>query len=129
MRVLQNASPYPNYFVQKPIEQLTDRNVGRNVSVVKYIDPTATKLLYSCVQQEWGVSVTVRIVWSVGRDGRGSQVKGRLVSNASFKSVTNPFFCTKKIGKSNRRIFNLHLFYTQSESSNTLEKWCVSSDG
>ena len=34
-----------------------------------------------------------------------------------------PFLVPKQLGKSNRRIFNIHLFYTQLESSNTLENW------
>ena len=55
---------------------------------------TATKLWYSCVQREWGASIRVRSVGSVGREGRGSQVKGGLVANPNFStdnSFSNPW--------------------------------------
>ena len=39
------------------------------------------------------------------------------------------FFLPKNRKISNRRLFNLHMFYTQSESSNTLESLYVTIDG
>ena len=99
----------------------------RKLSVVRSTDLTATKWWYNCVRWEWSVSIRVR---SVGRVGHGSQGEGGLVANASQKASQIPFFeYQNNWGKANRRLFNIHLFYTQSESSNNLENWYLSSDG
>ena len=92
MRVRWNTYPSPIFSVQKSIRQSTDQNVSRNVSVVISTATTTTKWWYSCVWQEWGVSVRVRSVGSVGHVWRGSQGKGGLVANASQKASQIPFF-------------------------------------
>ena len=70
------------------------------VSVVKSTDTTDTKLWYSYVSREWGVSVRSRSFDSVGRVRRGSQGKGGLVADTSQKASQIPFFSTKKPKKS-----------------------------
>ena len=75
-----------------------------------------------CVFRERVVSVKFRSVVSVRHVGRFWQGKGGLVTNASQKASQIPFFEYQNIRKiANRPLFNIHLLYTKSESSNTLE--------
>ena len=98
---------------------------------------------YSCIRQEWSVGVRVRSFGIVGRIGGLLDVARREVVvwlktcrlNSSYSSQFFTRFyiiCAEflvyeagtkvqKLGKSNRRISNIHMFYTQSELYKTLD--------
>ena len=80
------------------------------MSVVKSTDSPATKGLYRFVRKEWAVSVRVKIVGSSRRVGRVSQRKGGVLANASQKLSQIPVFYSQKQKKSNRMLFNIHVY-------------------
>ena len=121
MRVCQNASPSPGYPVQKLIRKSTDRNVNWKVSVVRSTDPTITND-DAAVSDGNGLSVSESEVSEVsGMLGVARKERVFWLQMPRKKRHKYPFLVPKKSGKIQPPDFNLHLFYTQSESSNTLE--------
>ena len=89
--------PLSNQMIPLPINYDTDVSSGNGVPVSDS-EVLAVLGVYNVDRKE-------RVVWL--------QIRRK-------KRHKPPFLVPKNQGKANRRIFNFHLFYIQSESSNTM---------
>ena len=103
--MLVGMCPLSNQLIPLPLNDDTDVISGNGVS--------ASESEVSAVLGMLDVACKKRVVWMQTR---------------RKKRHKSPLFSTKTFEKSNLRLFNIHMFYTQSELYSTLENWYISID-